>query len=131
MSEPKWLSESSVLLLHAESVAEHGGSAGVRDKGLLQSALNRARNLYSYEGVTEVQRLASAYGFGIARNHPFLDGNKRTAFLAIGLFLLRNGYVLEVDNAEATRTMLALASDDLTEAGLIEWIRRHSSLARR
>lgn len=127
MSEPRWLSEFSVLRLHAESVAEHGGSAGLRDKGLLQSALNRARNLYSYEGVTEVQRLAAAYGFGIARNHPFLDGNKRTAFLAIGLFLLKNGYVLEADNEEATRAMFALASGDLTEAQLVEWTRRHSS----
>jgi death-on-curing protein len=102
-------------------------AAGLRDKGLLQSALNRARNLYSYEGVTEVQRLAAAYGFGIARNHPFLDGNKRTAFLAIGLFLLKNGYVLEADNEEATQAMFALASGDLTEAQLVEWIRRHSS----
>jgi death-on-curing protein len=127
VSEPRWLSEFSVLLLHAESVAEHGGSAGLRDKGLLQSALNRARNLYSYEGVTEVQRLAAVYGFGIARNHPFLDGNKRTAFLAIGLFLLKNGYALEADNEEATQAMFALASGDLTEAQLVEWIRRHSS----
>ena len=127
MTEPKWLSEFSVLLLHTESLAEHGGSAGLRDKGLLQSALSRARNLYSYEGVTEVQRLAAAYGFGIARNHPFLDGNKRTAFLAIGLFLLKNGYVLDADDAEATRAMFALASGDLTEAELVEWIRRHSS----
>ena len=127
MSEPKWLSELSIMRLHAESVAEHGGSAGLRDKGLLQSALARARNLYSYEGVTEVQRLAAAYGFGIAHNHPFLDGNKRTAFFAIGLFLLKNGYVLDTDDAEATRAMFALASGDLTEAELVEWIRRHSS----
>ena len=94
MSEPKWLSELSVMLLHVESLAKYGGGGGLRDAGLLQSALARARNLYMYEGVTEVQRLAAAYGFGIARNHPFLDGNKRTAFLAIGLFLLKNGYEL-------------------------------------
>jgi death-on-curing protein len=96
-------------------------------KVYLQSALVRARNLYSYEGVTEVQPLAAAYGFGIARNHPFLDGNKRIAFLAIGLFLLKNGYVLDADNAEATQAMFALASGDLTEAELVEWIRQHSS----
>ena len=130
MKEPKWLNELSVVLLHAESVAEHGGSEGLRDRGLLQSALERARNLYVYEGVTEVARLAAAYGFGIARNHPFLDGNKRTAFLAIGLFLLKNGYVLETDDTEATRTMFALASGALTEAELVEWIRRHSSFGR-
>jgi death-on-curing protein len=128
VSEPKWLSRLSVVLLHAESVAEHGGREGLRDGGLLQSALARARNLYSYEAVTEVQRLAAAYGFGIARNHPFLDGNKRTAFLAIGLFLLKNGYVLETDDTEATQTMLALASGALSEAELVEWIRGHSSL---
>jgi len=130
VKEPKWLNELSVVLLHAESVAEHGGSEGLRDRGLLQSALERARNLYVYEGVTEVARLAAAYGFGIARNHPFLDGNKRTAFLAIGLFLLKNGYVLETDDTEATRTMFALASGALTEAELVEWIRRHSSVGR-
>ena len=130
MSEPKWLNELSVVLLHAESVAEHGGSEGLRDRGLLQSALARARNLYVYEGVTEVARLAAVYGFGIARNHPFLDGNKRTAFLAIGLFLLKNGHVLETDDTEATRTMFALASGALTEAELVEWIRRHSSFGR-
>ncbi len=131
MSEPKWLNERSVVLLHTESLAEFGGSHGLRDAGLLQSALARARNLYSYEGATEVARLAAAYGFGIARNHPFLDGNKRTAFMAIGLFLLKNGYALNVDEAEATRTMFALASGDLTEAGLIEWVKRHSSPVRR
>ena len=126
MSEPKWLTELSVLLLHAESLAEYGGSEGLRDRGLLQSALARARNLHSYEGVKDVAHLAAAYGFGIARNHPFLDGNKRSAFLSIGLFLLKNGYVLKADDAEATRTMFALASGDLTEAELVEWIRRHS-----
>ena len=127
MREPKWLNELSVVLLHAESVAEHGGSEGLRDRSLLQSALARARNLYVYEGVTEAARLAAAYGFGIASNHPFLDGNKRTAFLAIGLFLLKNGYVLETDDTEAIRTMFALASGGLSEAELVEWIRRHSS----
>ena len=127
MSEPKWLSERSIVLLHAESVGEHGGSEGLRDRGLLQSALARARNLYAYEGVSEVERLAAAYGFGIARNHPFLDGNKRTAFLAIGLFLLKNGFVLSADEEEAIRTMFALAAGNLTEAELVEWIRGHSS----
>ena len=129
MSEPRWLNELAVVLLHAEGLAEFGGSHGLRDVGLLQSALARARNLYSYEGVTEVTHLAAAYGFGIARNHPFLDGNKRTAFLAIGLFLLKNGYVLNADDAEAIQTMFALASGDLTQAALIEWVRRNSSPA--
>ena len=131
MSEPKWLSELSLVLLHAESLAEHGGGEGLRDGGLLQSALSRARNLYSYEGVTEVARLAAAYGFGIARNHPFVDGNKRAAFLAIGLFLSRHGQSLEADKVDATRTMFAVASGDFTEDDLAAWIRQHSVLARK
>ena len=114
MSEPKWLGELSVMLLHVESLARYGGAGGLRDAGLLQSALVRARNLYVYEGVKEVERLAAAYGFGIARNHPFVDGNKRTAFLAIGLFLLKNGYMLNANDAEAIDAMFA-------------WIRRYSS----
>jgi death on curing protein len=127
VSEPKWLSELSVVLLHAESLAEHGGREGLRDAGLLQSALARARNLYLYEGVTEVERLAAAYGFGIARNHPFVDGNKRAAFLAIGLFLTRHGRSLDADKVDATRMMFAVASGDLKEDELAAWIRRHSS----
>lgn len=128
MSEPKWLSELAVMFLHVESLARYGGRGGLRDVGLLQSALARARNLYVYEGVKEVQRLAAAYGFGIARNHPFVDGNKRTAFFAIGLFLLKNGYVLDTHDTEATQAMFALASGELTEEELVEWIRRHSSV---
>jgi death on curing protein len=127
VSEPKWLSELSVMLLHVESLARYGGAGGLRDAGLLQSALARARNLYEYEGVKEVERLAAAYGFGIARNHPFVDGNKRTAFLAIGLFLFKNGYLLNAPDAEATQAMFALASGDLTEEELVDWIRRYSS----
>ena len=130
MSEPKWLNELSIVLLHAESLVEHGGSEGLRDRGLLESALARPRNLYAYEGVRDITRLAAAYGFGIARNHPFIDGNKRAAFLAIGLFLFKNGHVLNTDDAEATRTMFALASDGLSEAELVEWISRHSSAVR-
>ena len=128
MSEPKWLSELSVVLLHAESLAEFGGSEGLRDSGLLQSALARARHLYAYEGVTEVERLSAAYGYGILRNHPFMDGNKRAAFLAIGLFLSRHGYTVEADHAEATRVMFAAAAGELTEVDLASWIREHLSV---
>jgi len=128
VSEPKWLSELSVVLLHAESLAEYGGSEGLRDSGLLQSALARPRNLYVYEGVTEVERLSAAYGYGILRNHPFMDGNKREAFLAIGLFLSRQGYTVEADNAEATRVMFAAAAGELTEGDLAAWIRQHLSV---
>lgn len=115
------------MLLHVESLARYGGAGGLRDAGLLQSALARVRNLYVYEDVKEVERLAAAYGFGIARNHPFVDGNERTAFVAIGLFLLKNGYMLNANDAEAIDAMFALASGDLTEEELVEWIRRCSS----
>lgn len=108
------------------SLAEHGGSEGLRDGGLLESALARARNLYSYEGVTDITRLAAAYGFGIARNHPFVDGNKRAAFLSIGLFLARNGYSLRADITNATQTMFRAASGDLTEEELAVWIKQYS-----
>lgn len=126
MREPKWLNELSIVLLHAESLAEHGGSEGLRDGGLLESALARARNLYLYEGITDITRLAAAYGFGIARNHPFVDGNKRAAFLSVGLFLSRNGYSLEADKVDATQTMFRAASGDLTEEELAAWIRQYS-----
>ena len=130
MSEPKWLNELSIVLLHAESLAEHGGSEGLRDRGLLESALARARNLYSYEGVTDITRLAAAYGFGIARNHPFIDGNKRVAFLSIGLFLARNGYSLKADVANATQMIFRAAAGDLAEEELAAWIQQYSSVGR-
>ncbi|MGC2698174.1 MAG: type II toxin-antitoxin system death-on-curing family toxin [Candidatus Angelobacter sp.] len=121
------MNELSIVLLHAESLAQHGGGEGLRDAGLLESALARAQNLYLYEGVTEVERLAAAYGFGIARNHPFVDGNKRAAFLSIGLFLLRNGYSLDADRVNATQTMFRVASGDLNEEDLAAWIKKYSS----
>jgi death-on-curing protein len=113
------------MLLQSESLAEHGGRPGLRDEGLLDSALARARNLYSYEGITDVARLAAAYGFGIVRNHPFVDGNKRAAFLAIYVFVAKNGHRLVADKVDATRTIFALASGDLGEEGLASWIRAH------
>lgn len=125
MSEPGWISKAAMLLLHNESLAEHGGRPGLRDEGSLESALARARNLHSYEGITDVARLAAAYGFGIAKNHPFVDGNKRAAFLAIGVFLAKNGYRLVVDKVDATRTIFALASGDLREEELASWIGTH------
>ena len=125
MSEPKWLSELSVVLLHAESLAQHGGGQGLRDKGLLESALARARNLYVYEGITDISRLAAAYGFGIARNHPCMDGSKRAAFLAIGMFLGRHGYFLQADQSEPTKIMFGVASGDTTEDELTTWIQQN------
>jgi death-on-curing protein len=125
VSEPRWISKTAMLLLHAQSLAEHGGLEGVRDEGLLESALARPRNLYAYEDVHDVAKLAAAYVFGIARNHPFVDGNKRAAFLALGLFAALNGHHLVADKVEATRKMFAAAASEITEEELAVWIHKH------
>ncbi len=127
MREPRWLTSLSAVLLQLESLAEYGGSEGLRDEGLLESALARARNLYTYEGVTDLARLAAAYAFGIVRNHPFMDGNKRAAFMAIGLFLARNGHQLRADKADAARVMFGVASGEIAEEVLAEWVRENIS----
>lgn len=123
MKKPVWLDQRALMLLHAESLAEHGGLWGLRDEAALQSALARPRNVHAYERSADVARLAAAYGFGIVRGHPFNDGNKRAGFLAIGLFLGLNAFDLEVEEADAVRTILDLAAGNLTEKALAEWIR--------
>ena len=125
MREPEWINETALLLLHAQTLAEHGGLEGVRDEGLLESALARPRNLFAYENVRDLAALASAYVFGIARNHPFADGNKRAAFAALGLFLARNGHRLVADKVDATRKILAVAAGEIEEQELAGWIREH------
>lgn len=120
----RWIDKQALLLLHGESLAEHGGTAGIRDSGLLDSALARAPNLAAY-GEPDVAALAATYGFGIARNHPFVDGNKRAAFLSVGLFLAMNGYRLVTTQADATVVMLALAAGELDEAEFAGWLRTH------
>ena len=122
---PRWIDKEALILLHAESLAEHGGLEGMRDEGLLDSALARPQNVHAYEEVTDVARLAAAYGVGIAKNHPFADGNKRAAFLSIGLFLGLNGKRLVADKAEATQVMRAVAAGELSEAEFAEWIKAH------
>ena len=124
MSRWRWIDQRALLLLHDESLAEHGGSPGLRDAGLLESALARPRNLDGY-GNPDLAELAAAYGMGIARNYPFIDGNKRAAFLAIGVFLAINGYRLVTSQEEATLTMLAVAAGQMPEADLAAWIRAH------
>lgn len=121
----RWFSKRTLLILHAESIAEHGGGDGIRDEGLLESALARAQNLAVY-GTPDVAQLAAAYGFGVARNHPFVDGNKRAALLATGLFLTLNGWRLTASQAEATLTILALAAGDLSEDAYADWLRQHT-----
>jgi death-on-curing protein len=123
---PRWIDQRALLLLHNETLAEHGGLAGVRDHGLLESALARPRNLHAYEPESDLARLAAAYGFGLARNHPVNDGNKRAAFLAIGLFLQINGRELIADPVEAIAVIFGLAKGSLSESELAEWIRRNS-----
>ena len=124
MSQWVWIEESVVWAVHEAQLAEHGGSAGVRDPGLLQSALARPLNLVAY-GEADASTLAAAYGFGIARNHPFIDGNKRTAFVCAELFLALNGYVLSASDADCVSTMLALAAGELTETEFAVWISTH------
>jgi death on curing protein len=119
-----WVAADVLLAVHDEQLAEHGGAAGVRDMGLFESALARPRNLVHY-GSPDVCELAAACGFGLARNHPFIDGNKRTAFVAVELFLVLNGMDLVADDAACVLTMLALASGTLDEPAFAQWLREH------
>jgi death on curing protein len=123
----RWISKRGLLLLHDESLAEHGGASGIRDEGLLESALARPENLAAYaeSGEPDIAALAAAYCYGLAKNHPFIDGNKRAAFLAVGLFMALNGQRLIVSQAEATATVLALAASEITEAAFAAWLRAH------
>ncbi len=121
----RWIDKRALLLLHNETLAEHGGAAGIRDEGLLDSALARPLNLVAY-GVPDYADLAASYGFGLAKNHAFVDGNKRAAFLAVGLFLALNGYRLRATQAEATLTMLDVAASEMDEAAFANWLRTHS-----
>ena len=121
----RWVRRQALELLHDESIAEHGGAPGLRDEGLFESALARPLNIAAY-GEPDFAELAAAYGVGLAKNHPFVDGNKRVAFLAVGLFLSLNGRRLVATQAEATLTMLAVASGTLDEAAFAAWLREHS-----
>lgn len=117
-----WIEESVILALHEEHLAEHGGPVGIRDRGLLESALFRPQNLIGY-GDPDLAALAAAYGFGLARNHPFIDGNKRTAFTVMELFLALNGQELIADDSSCIVTILKLADGSLTETEFADWIR--------
>ena len=119
-----WVDKRSLLLLHDESLATHGGASGIRDEGLLDSALARPLNLVAY-GEPDIAELAAAYASGLVRNHPFVDGNKRAAFLATGIFLAINGFRLVADQAEATAAVLALATSELDEPSFAAWLRQH------
>ncbi len=119
----EWLSKKLVLAIHARQIAEHGGDDGIRDEGLLESALARAQNQWAYqEPKPNIAALAAAYAYGIARNHPFVDGNKRTAFVACRLFLMINNCDIEATQEEKYTTFLSLAAGDLSEQELVDWI---------
>ena len=124
MSQWKWVNRQVLLLLHDESLAEHGGAPGLRDEGLLDSALARPVNLALYEQ-PDVASLAASYGVGLAKNHPFVDGNKRAAFLAVGMFLAVNGFRLRATQADATLTVMDVAAGVVDEAAFAQWIREH------
>ncbi|MDN3275006.1 type II toxin-antitoxin system death-on-curing family toxin [Frankia sp. RB7] len=122
MSEPFWLTRQMIIAIHDEQLAIHGGASGLRDQGMLDSALDRPRNKWSYENA-DLTELAAAYTFGIARNHPFVDGNKRTSLLALYTFLGVNGIDFVVPEAEAAAIILSLAAGEVSEQSLVRWIR--------
>lgn len=124
--EPRWISKEALLALHDRSLALHGGAPGIRDEGLLESALARPANRYHYEGVGDVCELAASYLVALASNHAFTDGNKRAAFLAAGLFLRLNGRRLLAAQADAARTVLAVAAGSREIGPLTDWIRERS-----
>ena len=125
MKEPRWLKPVFILAIHADQIQAHGGTPGIRDKGLLLSALERAPNRHRYEPDSDLAALAAAYGFGISSNHPFVDGNKRVAFQAMFVFLGLNGFRIDAPEEEVVNLILALASGDLEEAALADWLRTH------
>ena len=130
MKATRWLSKEAILAIHTELIAEHGGSHGVRDEGLLESALARPRNLVAYSDDVTLYALAASYSYGIVRNHPFVDGNKRTGLMAAYVFLHMNGSRLSATEMDAIVTFTELAAGNLTEAQLSAWLKKNSKRKR-
>jgi len=126
--EPRWIGKRVLLMLHEESLATFGGAPGLRDEGLLDSALARPPNAYAYNPKCTLAVLAACYAFGLAKNHAFVDGNKRISFLSIGLFLGVNGQRLEADPVDAIRTTIRLAASEIDEPKLAAWILQNAVL---
>ena len=122
MTDIIWLERFAIELLHAESLSDHGGLSGLRDESMLESALARPRNLHGYDGVEDILALAACYAVAIAKNHPFLDGNKRAGFVAAFVFAQQNGFRLTADQAEAAAAMLAVASGEMTLEEFAAWL---------
>lgn len=120
---PAWVDKRALLLLHQESLAQFSGALGLRDEGLLDSALARPINQYTYEGCLDLAILAAAYGFGLVRNHAFVDGNKRAGFLAVGIFLAINGQRLTAKPIDAIEAVMSLSAGRMEEARFAEWVR--------
>lgn len=129
MGDWVWLRKEALTAIHGEQLAAHGGGAGVRDPGLLESALARPENLAAY-GEPDVCDLAASYAFGVVKNHPFVDGNKRAGFMAAATFLALNGFELTADDADAVKAVLALAASEMTESDFAAWLRKNSRMAR-
>ncbi len=125
--EPVWIQKAAIVALHDRSLALHGGPSGIRDEGLLDSALQRPLNRFHYEGVDDVTALAATYAVGVASNHPFIDGNKRAAYQAMILFLALNGRPLRADKVDAIQTMLNVAAGKIDIEALSGWIRDNSA----
>ena len=128
MKEPEWVLRETVSMLHEQSLAQFGGSAGVRDEGLLDSALGKPQNLFAY-GKPTIFDLAASYAFGLVKNHPFIDGNKRAGFITALTFLELNGYQFHATEVDAAVRTLALAAGEMSEAAYAEWLRANSKRA--
>ncbi|HEY1686193.1 MAG TPA: type II toxin-antitoxin system death-on-curing family toxin [Tepidisphaeraceae bacterium] len=128
MDDPIWISKELAIAIHHRQIAEHGGSAGTRDANLLESALARPRQQFAYADPTpEIPVLAAAYAYGIARNHPFIDGNKRTAAVVCETFLEMNHWQLTADDVEMFKAFLAMAAGDLPEKDFVAWVKSNSA----
>ena len=125
MTEPLWISEAIAKAIHADQIIQHGGSPGIRDENLLSASLARPRHLFIY-GQPNLFELAAAYGYSLAKNHPFIDGNKRTAFAVMATFLLVNNYLLEVPEPEIVTIMEQLASGEENQESLGKWLGENS-----
>lgn len=125
MKEPVWVEKEALLLLHAKGLARFGGVEGVRDEGLLDSALQAPRNAFHYDRSRDIAELAASYAFGLAKNHPFTDGIKRAAFMAVGLFLGANRWELDVEPVEAIRAVVALAAGEIGKVEFATWLGLH------
>lgn len=126
MDEPRWISKRAVLALHEEQLAEHGGSSGIRDESLLDSALAKPQNVFAYGDDPDIFRLAASHAYGIARNHAFVDGNKRTALVVSILFLNLNGWDTTASKTDEYETYFRLAEGSLSEDELTTWLTRHA-----